>query len=126
MTEDEYVKAYRVNKDVLYRFARRMTGSSHTAEDIVQDSFLALWRTPSAYRPERGTLRSFLIGVARNLALQQLRSGRTYDELDENACIDHPIDVVGLERAECVACAVAALPPLQREALILAEYEELS
>jgi RNA polymerase sigma-70 factor (ECF subfamily) len=111
---------------VLYRFARRMTASAVAAEDIVQDSFLALWRNSSMYDSARGTLRSFLIGVARNLALQKLRRDRPHEELDENAYVAGPIDVAGLERAEIVARAVAALPPLQREAVILAEYEELS
>jgi RNA polymerase sigma-70 factor (ECF subfamily) len=126
MSETEFGEAYRGHKDVVYRFARRMTGSSATAEDIVQESFLALWRNDSAYRPERGTLRSFLIGVARNLALQRLRSDRSHDELEEGTSVNGPVDIVGLERAESVARAVAALPLLQREAVILAEYEELS
>jgi RNA polymerase sigma-70 factor (ECF subfamily) len=126
MTDADFRDAYRGNKDVLYRFARRMTGSAAAAEDIVQDAFLALWRNPSGYDASRGTLRSYLIGVARNLALQRLRRDRPHEELDENASVAGPIDVAGLERAAIVARAIAALPPLQREALILAEYEELS
>jgi RNA polymerase sigma-70 factor (ECF subfamily) len=125
MTDVDFREAYRGHKDVLYRFARRMTGSVAAAEDIVQDSFLVLWRKPSAYRPERGSVRSFLIGVTRNLALQRLRGDRPYDELQDDSSLCGPIDLVGLERAEMVARAVAALPPLQREALILAEYEDM-
>jgi RNA polymerase sigma-70 factor (ECF subfamily) len=126
MTDADFRDAYRGHKDVLYRFARRMTGSAAAAEDIVHDAFLALWRKPSGYDAARGTLRSFLIGVARNLALQRLRRDRPHEDLDENTSVAGPIDLAGLERAEIVARAIAALPPLQREALILAEYEELS
>ncbi len=126
MTDAEFREAYRRHKDVLYRFARRMSGSAAAAEDIVQDSFLALWRNSSAFDPDRGTLRCFLIGVARNVALQRLRSERPCDELEEDAVLTDPVDPAGLERGEVVARAVAALPPLQREALILAEYEEMS
>src|SRR5690348_10776670 len=126
MTDADFRDAYREHKDVLYRFARRMTGSAAAAEDIVQDSFVALWRNSAGYDAARGTLRSYLIGAARNLALQRLRRDRPHEELDENTSIAGPIDFAGLERAEIVARAVAALPPLQREALILAEYEEMS
>src|ERR1035438_7211937 len=71
MTDAEFREAYGRHKDMLYRFARRMTGSGAAAEDLVQDCFLMLWRNAAAYDPERGTLRGFLIGVARNLALKR-------------------------------------------------------
>jgi RNA polymerase sigma-70 factor (ECF subfamily) len=126
MTDAEFREAYRRHKDVLYRFARRMTGSAAVAEDVVQDSFLLLWRNAAVYDPDRGGLRSFLIGVARNIALKRLRSDRPCDELEEDSLVAGFIDLEGLERAEAVARAVASLPPLQREALILAEYEDMS
>ncbi|MEP7366017.1 MAG: RNA polymerase sigma factor [Acidobacteriota bacterium] len=125
MTDIEFRDAYQRHKDVLYRFARRMTGSSTEAEDIVQDSFLELWRNASQFDPSRGTLRSFLIGVTRNLIRRRLRSDRLAGELEDDSAHCGPIDIEGLERGEMIARAVAALPPLQREALILAEYEEM-
>ena len=126
MTDAEFREAYERHKDVVYRFARRMTGSSADAEDIVQESFLALWRNASQFNPTRGSLRSFLIGMSRNLVRQRLRSDRPHDELEEDSWLCGPIDLAGLERAEMVARAVASLPPNQRETLILAEYEEMS
>ena len=126
MTGAEFHEAYGRHKDILYRFARRMTGSDAAAEDLVHDCFLAVWRNAAAYCAERGTMRSFLIGVTRNLALKRLKGERTFDELVEDSAVCVPIDTAGRERGEMVAQAVAALPPLQREALILAEYEEMS
>ena len=64
--------------------------------------------------------------MTRNLALKRLRWDRPYDELEEESATCAPIDPAGLERGEMVARAVAALPPIQRETLILAEYEDLS
>ncbi len=125
MTDPEFREAYGQNKDVLYRFACRMTGSPETAEDLVHECFLAWLGKPAAFDQSRGALRSFLIGIIRNLALKQLRGSRAFDELTEETATSRPIDPVGRERAACVAEAIAALPPLQREALILAEYEEL-
>jgi RNA polymerase sigma-70 factor (ECF subfamily) len=126
MTDKEFREAYQRHKDVLYRFARRMTGSSTEAEDIVQDSFLELWRNASRFDPSRGSLRSFLIGITRNLIRRRVRSDRLYDELEEDTTQCGPIDLAGLERADVIARAVAALPPQQRETLILAEYEGMS
>jgi RNA polymerase sigma-70 factor (ECF subfamily) len=125
MNDSEFHEAYGQHKDMLYRFAWRMTGSSSAAEDLVQDCFLMLWRNQAEYDRDRGTLRGFLIGVTRNLALKRLHRERTFDELEEESAISGPIDPAGRERGEMVAQAVAALPPLQREALILAEYEEM-
>ena len=126
MNDAEFRRAYLEHKDVLYRFVRRMTGSSAAAEDIVHDAFLALWRGSSTYDSARGSMRSYLIGVSRNLTLQRLRRERSQEEIAEDAFVAAPVDLAGIERADTVARAVAALPALQREALILAEYEEMS
>jgi RNA polymerase sigma-70 factor (ECF subfamily) len=125
MTDADFRDAYERHKHLLYRFARRMTGSDETAEDLVHECFLLLWRNRLSYNRDRGSLRSFLIGVTRNLALKRLARERTFDELEETAAVCSPIDSTSRERGEIVARAVAALPPLQREALILAEYEEM-
>ena len=49
MTDAEFREAYRQHKDMLYRFAWRMTGSAAAAEDLVQDCFLTLWRNAAVY-----------------------------------------------------------------------------
>jgi len=126
MTEPDFQAAYHANKDVLFRFACRMTGSAAAAEDITQDCFLKLWRNPRAYDPGRGALRAFLLGMARNLVLKRWRAERPHDPLEDDSSICGPLDLVGEERAGTVARAVQMLPPLQREAVILAEYEEMS
>jgi RNA polymerase sigma factor (sigma-70 family) len=125
MTDPEFREAFHLHKDVLYRFAYRMTGSRAVAEDVVQESYLALWRRSGAYDSRRGAMRAFLLGIARNLILKRWRDERPQEELDAEAFICQPVDLPAGERAAFVARAVAMLPPLQREALILAEYEEL-
>jgi len=125
MTDPEFRAAFHGHKDVLYRFAYRMTRSEAAAEDVVQDCFLALWRNPAAYDPGRGTLRAFLLGVTRNLLLKRWRRERPHDALDDDASLCLPADLEGQERAGQVARAVQLLPPLQREAVILAEFEDM-
>lgn len=126
MTEAEFRTAFHLNKDVLYRFAFRMTGSGAAAEDLVQDCFLTLWKDSDRFDPDRGPLRSFLLGVTRNLALKRLRKERPHESIDNFDAAVPPVDLADLDRPQAVAAAVKALPALQREALILAEYEELS
>ena len=125
MTDPEFRDAFQAHKDVLFRFAYRMTGSMETAEDVVQDCFMTLWRKPEAYHRDLGALRSFLLGIARNLILKRWRDGRPQEALDEDALVSAPLDVLERERGEAVAKAVAQLPLFQREVLVLAEYEEM-
>jgi RNA polymerase sigma-70 factor (ECF subfamily) len=130
MSDADFRDAFHRHKDIVFRFAYRMTGSSSAAEDIVQDCFVAYWRNPGAYNPDRGALRSFLLGVARNLVLKRWRSERPHEELDsameDESALTLPFDLEGRERAEAVKRAILLLPPLQREAVVLAEYEEMS
>jgi len=130
MNDADFLDAFHRHKDIVYRFAYRMTGSSSTAEDVVQDCFVAFWQKPQAYDPGRGALRAFLLGVARNLVLKRWRSERPHEALNEamedESGLGAPFDIEGKERAEAVKRAILLLPPLQREALILAEYEEMS
>ena len=124
MNHSELRQAFEQHKDAVYRFAWRMTGSPEAAEDIAQEVFLGLVRRPDSYDAARGSLRAFLLGAARNQALKRFREEHRWDLLDEDDFVVAP--VVHVDVAEAVAGAVQALPPLQREALILAEYEDLS
>lgn len=131
--EDAFIVLYRRHRAPVFRFAYRLLGSIESAEDVTHDCFLALLRRPDGYRPARAALRTYLCAAARNLAFKQLRTRGveiTVDELPEpNDDREVPVQlqsVITAETAEAVASAVATLPPLQREALVLFEYEEMS
>jgi RNA polymerase sigma-70 factor (ECF subfamily) len=126
MTQPEIRAAYDAHKNSIYRFAWRMSGSADAAEDILQECFLWLLRNPNGYDPARAPLRPFLLAVARNLVRKRWRTEQRWDELDEEDYITAPLDPAAGETSELVGRAVQSLPPLQREALILFEYEELS
>jgi RNA polymerase sigma factor (sigma-70 family) len=126
VTDADFQTAFDEHKDAVYRFAWRMTNSATVAEDIAQDVFLLLLRQPDRFNPTRGPLRAFLLGVARNLALKRWRDEHRWEELNDEQCLAEPVNVERREIAEIVGEAIRSLPPLQREALILAEYEELS
>src|SRR5262245_53183999 len=126
MTEPDFRSIFREHKDAVYRFAWRMTGSANGADDVTQDCFLALLRAPERFDSGRAPIRAFLVGVARNLIRKRWRTERRWDPLDDDAFIAEPLDPERTETAELVGRAVRLLPPLQREALILAEYEEMT
>jgi RNA polymerase sigma-70 factor (ECF subfamily) len=103
-----------------------MSGSPTAAEDITQDAFMALLRHPDRFDPARGTLRAFLLGIARNLALKHWRAAHRFEPLDDEAAVAEPLDLGRGDVGETVGRAVRALRPLQREVVILAEYEGLT
>lgn len=108
----------------VYRFVYRITRREDAAEDVTQETFLALVRAPARYDPARGSMKTYLLSIARNLALKQYRGRHGEEQLEDEdptvAAID-PRD--GLETGSAVAAAVAALPALQQEAVVLFEYE---
>ena len=126
MTDAEFQTAFDEHKDAVYRFAWRMCASPAAAEDITQNVFVGLLSSPGRFDPARGTLRAFLLGVARNLALKHWRAEHRFEALDDEAFVAEPIDPDRGEVGDMVARAVRALPPLQREAVILVEYEGLT
>ena len=124
---------YQRYRDPIFRFAYRMLGSVEAAEDVAHDCFLSLIRQPGRFDSTKASFRTYLYAAARNQAAKQYSSfGRetALDELSEEpAAADRnaPMaQVLDDELASEVAGAIASLPPLQREALVLFEYEELS
>jgi RNA polymerase sigma-70 factor (ECF subfamily) len=122
--EGAFLSLYRLHRTPLFRFAWRLTGSTAAAEDVVQECFLKLIEG-AAFDANLGSLRAYLFGITRNLALKHVRT--VWSELEDMEVTASPLDgLLSAERSEIVARAVAALPPGQREVLILFEYEELS
>jgi RNA polymerase sigma-70 factor (ECF subfamily) len=116
----------------MFRLAYRLTSAVDAAEDITQECFLRLMRNPG-FDPERGALRQYLYGMVWNLVRQRWQAnGREvpWDEEAEKypppAGAPLPDATASAEVSEVVQAALAALPALQREAIVLFEFEELS
>ena len=125
MTDAQFQAVFDEHKDAVYRFVWRMARSPAAAEDITQDVFVALLRSPDRFDPARATLRAFLLGIARNLVLKHWRAEHRFEPLDDDE-IAEPFDLGRGDIGEMVGLAVGALGPLQREVVILAEYEGLT
>jgi RNA polymerase sigma-70 factor (ECF subfamily) len=134
--EMAFLVLYERHRDPLYRFLRRYCGSAELAEDVTHDCFLSLIRTPSRYDPGQASLRTYLCGAGRNLLVSRLRREGRETPMDDEADGDPlglretaagPLDrVLTREVQDVVADALARLPPRQREAILLFEYEELT
>jgi RNA polymerase sigma-70 factor (ECF subfamily) len=122
MTEPDFRRAFHEHKDAVYGFALRLIGSPETAEDVAQDCFLELLRHPERFDPARGPLRAFLFAVTRNLVCKRWRAEQRLNELGEEVQTETP-DLISGPVSMMVSAAVQSLPPLQREALVLFEYE---
>jgi RNA polymerase sigma-70 factor (ECF subfamily) len=128
-----FLELYDRYREPIFRFAYRLLGSVEIAEDVTHDCFLSLIRKPENFRPERASLKTYLYAAARNLALKHFRNQGREAGMDE--VTQEPQDsprrgplrrLLDEELATHVKEAVFSLPPLQREALILFEYEGLS
>jgi RNA polymerase sigma-70 factor (ECF subfamily) len=110
----------------VFQFAWRLTGSEAEAEDVAQECLLALLEG-AAYDPAQGALRTYLLGIARHRALRRVRaSEREAQGAEDTAAPLDTLDaVLATERAVVVERAIAGLPSLQQQALILFEYEGL-
>lgn len=129
--EGAFLDLYHRHRTPIFRFAWRVTGSSAVAEDVTQECFLALLQG-AAFDARHGELRTYLFGITRNLALKRVRLAEREADLESDQLGDAPAgldtlgDLLAAERSALVERAVSELPPLQKEALILFEYEELS
>ena len=128
-----FLELYDQHRQPIFRFAYRLLGEVDIAEDVTHDCFLSLIRKPQNFRPERASLRTYLFAAARNLALKHFRNtGREtgLDEMTEAPELSprhQPLrKLLDEELAAQVRRAVFSLAPLQREALVLFEYEGLS
>jgi RNA polymerase sigma-70 factor, ECF subfamily len=116
--------------------AYRILGERGVAEDVVQEAFLNVWRKATGYQPGRGSVRTWLLTIVHNLAIDR-RRGRyrremTDVQIDE---VEYALGtddgdlfstVTGAIEADQVRQAIANLPPDQRQPIVLAYFAGLT
>lgn len=135
--EEALTILFRRRQGSIFRFAMHMSGSTSLAEDVTQEVFMVLMRDGATFDEMRGSLNSFLLGVARNLVRQKLSREQFYVSLGDNS-EDAAItlepqtagelfeDVVRSETIESVRKAVLSLPARYREVVVLCDLQEMS
>jgi RNA polymerase sigma-70 factor (ECF subfamily) len=118
---------------LVYSTALRVVGDTQLAEDIAQEVFLRIWRRPDHYVPERGRFVTWLLSVARNGAVDQIRTrGRRRQhetagevlerELPADEGQDPALMAQLADERQKVRRALASLPPEQRRVIEMAYY----
>ncbi len=123
---------YDTYSGIAYGMALHALGSASEAEDVVQDSFLALWRQSARLDPSRG-VRSYLLTIVHNKAVDRLRQRgrRPETALDLDAPLpaagDGPEETVTREsERQTVREALVSLPAEQRRTIEMAYYTGLT
>jgi len=128
---DMYDRYGRVTYSLIFRIVR----NTAVAEDLVQETFLRVWNRVHAFDSERGALGVWMLAVARNRALDYVRSvdGRMaqsayqLEELESPAAFaDVEQNLLNIDRARLLQGALSKLNPNQREVIEMAYYEGLS
>ena len=83
--EAAFERLYERHRDLVFRFAYRLSQSPEIAEEITHDCFVSLLQTPQRFAPdvERASLRTYLCAIARNLAFKRLRRAGRETALEE-------------------------------------------
>jgi RNA polymerase sigma-70 factor (ECF subfamily) len=127
---EAFTTLYDRHSQAAFSLAYRVMGERQAAEDIAQEAFLKLWRSATSYRPERGSVRTWLLSIVRNRGIDQIRSQasrrRTQDEIEASAPRSQPSEAFAEtwrnSQRDQVREALDTLPPEQLKILELAYF----
>ena len=135
LVQGESPRAFEVLYDrhggAAFSLAYRMVGNRVTAEDITQEAFLSIWRSRLRYDQARGSVRTWVLGIVHNRAIDALRRGtvherrrETLEGVEERHEAKERTDVEAARREEArsVHSALETLPEDQRRTIELAYF----
>jgi RNA polymerase sigma-70 factor (ECF subfamily) len=153
-SQDALASLYDRHADAVYAAAIRLTSDRQVAEEVVQETFLALWNRAELFDPNTGSLAAWLHTIARNRTVDRLRAAGRRPSLVplSSAAGDEEHDTAALERIaasgtvlggadlglgpegelaatelrDVIRMALAELPEHERTALVLAYSSELT
>ena len=128
---DAFEALYDRHGGAAFSLAYRMVGNRVAAEDITQEAFLSIWRSRVRYDRERGSVRSWVLGIVHHRAIDALRRELVHDrrrasaegiEERREAPERTEVEVVRREEAQTVRAALEELPGPQSRVIELAYF----
>jgi RNA polymerase sigma-70 factor (ECF subfamily) len=122
---------YERHSGAAFSLAYRMCGRRSTAEDVVQEAFLSMWRSGARYERARGSVRTWVLGIVHNRAIDALRRGTVHDKrrasdegIEERfeAPDRTDVEVARLDEAREIRSALQELPSDQSRVIELAYF----
>jgi len=122
---------YERHATVVFSLAYRICGVRAAAEEVAQEAFLSIWRSGGRYERTRGSVRTWLLGVVHNRAIDALRRSTVHDRLrsaDEQAAerLESPerteVEVARRDEARSMRAVLGGLPSEQRRVVELAYF----
>jgi RNA polymerase sigma-70 factor (ECF subfamily) len=122
-----FVRRYQAR---VYGLALTIVGSAAVAEEVAQEAFLRVWRNAAVYDARRGRVATWVLTIARNLAIDALRL-RGEQPIDPHALMGTLIsreegESAGFDDKEPLRNAVRALPPEQSRLIVLSVFYGLT
>lgn len=129
--EQAFGQLYSRHQGAIYRYAMHMCGFE-AADDVVQETFMAVLARGGGFDAARGTVAGYLFGIARHVMLKRIGAqyARPTDDLDTVAtCAASDLSALDLlsrqEIVDAVRAAIAALSPAYRETIVLCDLQEM-
>ena len=122
---------YERHSGAAFSLAYRMVGTRSRAEDVVQEAFLSLWRSNARYDRTRGSVRTWVLGIVHNRAIDALRRSVNHDKrrasdegIEERfeAVERTEVEVARRDEAREIREALTTLPPDQSHVIELAYF----
>ncbi len=123
MTPATFQSIYEAYSPDVRRLALYITRSPDAAAEITSETFLRAWTGRFSIRTE--TAKAYLLAIARNLAIDQLRKPPHPIPIEDHQAAARPLGTASLELSEALD-AIGRLPAAYRDALLLAAVEGLS
>lgn len=124
--QDAFARLYERREPALYRFALHMSGSPAVAEEVSHEVFVQLMGPAARFDEARGSLESFLYGIARNLIRVVRRQGPVAEAVDRSFDPDILGELIGNETTAALHRTLRELPERYRDVIVLCDLEERS
>ena len=127
--ENAMAALYDRYSSLVYAVALRVLGDTGQAEDVLQEIFMQLWRSPSAFDAARGSMGAWLSVIARNRSIDALRKRRPETDIEDVVLSVEPNFADNADRGRAMSLvrgALALMPTAQRSAMEMAFFEGLT